>query len=173
MMPFAPGQIPPEIGGTAAHVPLLEQWDPAGDNHLPDDFSAQLYVPPIVAAPPQLPRPEQHPHRPEFPARGVRVLVADASKDLSPGSQLAFVASSVVVDNYSNQWLFFPSAQRWVPPCMFHLVMLITPGSQIAEYRIQIPTGHAAGALGSPTSPVVTIWFEDILSPTVGWVLTV
>jgi hypothetical protein len=171
--PIGPGRIPPQITGTAAYVPLLEQWNPESDQHLPDDFAALVYVPPTVLAPPQLPRPEQHPHRPDFPPRGIKVMIGDATKDLSPGSQLAFTASTVQVDNYSNQWLFFPSAQRWVPPAMFHLIMLITPGTQVAEYRVAIPVGHAAGTVGLATSPVVTTWFEELLVPSVGVFLAV
>lgn len=172
-MTFEPGRVPPQLVGTAAHMPKLEEWDPSGDVHLPDDFGALGYVPTIVQAPPQLPRPEQHPHRPDFPARGIKVLINDATKDLSPGSQLAFTASTVQVDNYSNQWLFFPSAQRWVPPGMFHLIMLITPGTQVAEFRVQTPVGHAAGTVGQPTSPVVTTWFEGELVASVGVFLAV
>jgi hypothetical protein len=169
----APGKVPPALIGTAAFIPKIEEWDPEGDVHLPDHAGADLYVPPIVKVPPQLPRPEQHPHRPEFPARGVRIFIDTAATDKSPGAQLGFNASSVQIDNFSNQWLFFPSAQRWIPPCYFGIILPIVPGTQVAEFRVQIPVGHAVGTVGLATSPVVTIWFEETVYPTAGVLLTV
>lgn len=169
----SPGKVPPALTGTAAYVPPVQQWDPEGDIHLPEYPGADLYAPTIVRAPPQLPRPEQHPHRPEFPPRGFKIVIKDASRDLSPGEQLAFVASSVQVDNYSNQWLFLPSAQRWIPPCYFGLIMPVVPGTQVAEFRIMVPPGHAVGALGTPLSPVVMIWFEEWIMPGAGIILTI
>jgi len=169
----APGKVPPVLTGTAAFIPRPQEWDAEGDIALPDLAGAEIYAPTIVRAPPQLPRPEQHPHYPEFPPRGVRIFVDTAAADKSPGAQLGFNASSVQVDNYSNQWLFFPSCQRWVPPSYFGLIMAIVPGTQVAEFRISIPTGHAAGSVGLAASPVITIWFEDVITPTAGVLLTV
>lgn len=169
----APGKVPPVLTGTAAWVPIIQEWDPEGDIHLPEHPGAENFVPAIVRAPPQLPRPEQHPHRPEFPARGIKVMITDATKDLSPGSQLGFNASAVQIDNFTNQWLFFPSAQRWVPPSYFGVIIPIVPGTQIAEYRVMAPIGHAAGTVGLATSPIVTIWFEDTMPLSAGVLITV
>lgn len=173
MVMGSPGRIPPAINVPAAGRPTIQEWDPHGDIYAPENGAEVLYVPPGVLAPPQTPTPEQHPKRQQFPARGVKVLITDASKDLSPGSQLGFTASSVQVDNFSNQWLFLPSAQRWIPPGMFGLILPIVPGTQVAEYRILIPTGHANGTVGTAASPVVTIWFEDDILPSIGIILTV
>jgi hypothetical protein len=170
----APGKVPPALTGTASYVPPPEQWDPEGDIHLAGGLNGvELFAPTIVRAPPQLPRPEQHPHRHDFPPRGVSIFITDASRDMSPGRALAFTASSIQVDNFSNQWLFFPSAQRWIPPCYFGIILPVVPGTQVAEYRVQIPSGHAAGAIGAATSPVVTVWFEEAMYPTAGVLLTV
>lgn len=160
------------LASTAGTRPRLEEWDPQGDVLLPPSGAEVLYVPPIVAVPPQLPTPEQHPKREHFPARGLKAFFDTAAADRN-SSQLGFVAHSVQVDNFSNQWLWFPSARRWIPPSYFGFVLAIVDGTEVAEWHVQIPVGHANGTVGTAASPVVTVWFEAYLAPQAGNVMTV
>jgi hypothetical protein len=162
----APGKVPPALTGTAAYVPPPEQWDPEGDIHLAGGLNGvELYAPTIVRAPPQLPRPEQHPHRHDFPPRGYQRHFATTPAVIN--SQLGFTAQTVRVDNYSSHWLWFPSAGMWVPPFMYSAILNLSPGVPLAQYQIQAPTGYT-----DPTpvfeSNVVTVWLEDMLQPQSG-----
>lgn len=167
-----PGQIPHPINDPAGGRSPLEQWDPEGDIISPLMGAEVGYVPAVVRAPPQLPTPEQHPVRQHFPPRGIKAFFDTAQADRMPSS-LGFVAHAVQVDNFSNQWLWFPSARRWLPPSYFGFILAIVDGTEVAEWHIQIPAGHAAGTVGTPASPVVTVWFEAYLAPSGGNAMTV
>jgi hypothetical protein len=169
----APGKIPPALTGTASWIPKLEEWDPEGDIQVPLIGSDALYVPTIVRAPPQLPRPEEHPRTLDFPPRGIEAFFTPANVGLSPGRQLNFTAHSVQVDNYSNQWIFFPSGRRFIPPGSVGWIVLILPGAELAQWVQQAPGAHAAGTVGAATDVVLTVWHEAMLPPAVGVNLTV
>lgn len=169
----SPGKIPPVLTGTAAHVPKFEEWDPEGDITAALMSTDALYVPTIVRAPPQLPRPEQHPKREDFPPRGIEAFFVPANVGLLPGRQLNFTARSVQIDNYSNQWIFLPSARRWIPPATIGWILPIMPGASLASWQQQAPGGHAAGTVGAPSDPVVSVWHEAFLPPMVGVSLSV
>lgn len=173
MTEWHPGKIPPVLTGTAAHMPKIEEWDPEGDIEVPLVGTDALYVPTIVRAPPQLPRPEQHPQRLDFPPRGIEAFFVAANVGLSPGRQLNFTAHSVQVDNYSNQWIFFPSARRFIPPATVGWILLVMPGAEVAQWIQQAPGAHAQGAVGAATDYVVTVWHEAYLPPMVGVALSV
>lgn len=164
--PYAPGKVPTPIGGSAAIVPPIEEWDPHGDINLPLYPGSELYAPPIVRAPPQLPLPGQHPRLQEFPARGIEAFFTTGLVEMN--HQLGFTAHAVQVDNYSTSWLWLPSTRRWVPPAVFGVVCLILPGTMMAEVRLQTPTGHAAGTIGTAAGPVVTVWYESVVMPSTG-----
>jgi len=169
----APGKIPPALTGTAAHVPKFEEWDPEGDIHLPGlNGQETAYVPTIARAPAQLPRPDQHPRILEFEPRGYEAFFTPANVGL-PSHQLNFIAKSVQVDNYSNQWLFMPSARRWIPPATVGWVLTIIPGASVAQFYAQAPGSHANGTVGQASDPVVTVWHELYLASSSGVALTV
>jgi hypothetical protein len=170
----APARIPNPMDTTAGERPALEAWDPEGDVLAPDHGADVLYVPPIVAAPPMLPRPEQRPRHLDYPPRGVKAFFGVGTADLN-GSSLGFVAHAVEVDNYSIQWLWFPSARRWVPPNMFGVILAIIDGTEIGEWHVQPPTGHtaAAGPVGGASSPIVTVWYEAYIASSSGSQITV
>jgi hypothetical protein len=167
-----PGKIPPVLSGTAAALPAFEEWNPDGDIHVPLAGVESLYVPTIVRAPPQLPRPEQHPRTPDFEPRGYEAFFVPANTGL-PAHQLSFTARSVQVDNYSNQWLFLNAARRWIPPATVGWILVIIPGTSVATFVVQPPGGHAQGTVGAATDPVVTVWHELWLAPMAGVALTV
>jgi len=168
-----PGKIPPVLTGTAGVIPQrYEQWDPEGDIVSPIAGSESAYVPTIVRVPPQLPRPEQHPRHSEYEARGYEAFFTVGNVGL-PSHQLAFIAKSVQVDNYSNQWQFFPSARRWIPPATVGWVLMLIPGVLVAQIVVGGPGAHAAGSVGAATDPVVTVWHEVHLPSSAGFALTV
>jgi hypothetical protein len=168
-----PGKIPPVLTGTAGVMPPFEQWDPEGDVSAPLMGADTAYVPTIVRVPPQLPRPEQHPRPAEFEARGYEAFFTAGNVGL-PSHQLNFIAKSVQVDNYSNQWQFLPSVRRWVPPASVGWIFVIVPGAITAQIVAASPPGtHAAGTVGAAGDPVVSVWHELFLTPTGGVVLTV
>jgi hypothetical protein len=156
----SPGRVPPALHVTSSERAPMQTWDPAGDILIPDNGAEIAYAPPIVIAPPQLPVPESHPQRQQFPARALKAFFDTGAADRQP-SQLGFVAHSIQVDNLSNQWLWFPSARRFVPPSMFSVVLQVVDGCSSAEWHVQIPTGHAAGTVGTASGPVISVWFED------------
>lgn len=169
----APGKIPPALTGTAAHVPKFEEWDPEGDIHLPGlDGQEAHYVPTIVRAPAQLPRPDQHPRVQDFEPRGYEAFFSVGNVGL-PSRQLNFVCKSVQVDNYSNQWLFLPGARRWIPPGTVGWILVIIPGTNVAQWLPQAPGSHAQGSVGAAGDPVVSVWHELYLAPMAGIALTV
>lgn len=168
----APGKIPPALTGTAAALPPFEQWDPDGDTQRRQNGQEVGYVPTIVRAPPQLPRPDQHPRASDFEPRGYEAFFGVGNVGL-PGHQLNFIAKSVQVDNYSNQWLFLPSARRWIPPATVGWILLIIPGASVAQWNPGAPGAHAQGAVGVATDPVVTVWHEVFLPPMAGIALAV
>lgn len=167
-----PGRVPPALHATAGDRPFLQSWDPNGDVLLPEGNAEIQYAPPIVVAPPQYPLPEQHPQRKDFPARGIKAFFDTAAQDRAYSS-LGFPAHSVQVDNLSNQWLWFPSARRYMPPSTFGFVLQIVDGTEVAEWHVQIPPGHAAGTVGTVASPVITVWFEDYFPACSGIAVTV
>lgn len=166
------GKIPPVLTGTATSMPPFEEWDPEGDIHAPLTGSDALYVPTIVRVPPQLPRPEAHPQHHEFEARGYEAFFSVGNVGLA-SHQLSFIAKSVQVDNYSNQWQFLPSCRKWVPPGSVGWIYVLVPGVLVAQIVVSAPGGHAAGAIGAATDPVVTVWHEVYLQPSTGVALTV
>lgn len=166
-----PGRVPPALHVTAGERPPMQTWDPNGDILIPENNAEIMYAPPIVIAPPQLPTPDQHPQRKDYPPRGIKAFF-DTTGD-RPGSSLGFVAHSVQLDNFTNLWLWLPSARRFVPPCMFSVVLQIIDGTSVAEWHVQIPPGHAAGALGTAASGVVTVWYEDYLPAESGINITI
>lgn len=168
-----PGKIPPVLSGTAGVMPApYEQWDPEGDIAVPFPITDTLYVPTIVRVPPQLPRPEAHPQQREFEARGYEAFFTVGNVGL-PSHQLNFIAKSVQIDNYSNQWQFLPSARRWIPPATIGWILILVPGVLVAQIVIAPPGGHAAGAIGAATDPVVSVWHETYVPPMAGISLSV
>jgi len=167
-----PGKVPPVLTGSAAALPKFEEWDPDGDITVPMAGTDALYVPTIVRAPPQLPRPEQHPRVPDFAARGYEAFFTPANAGLA-SHQLNFTAHSVQVDNYSNQWLFLSAARKWIPPATVGWVLVIIPGTSVATFVVQAPGGHANGTVGAATDPVVTVWHELALPFSGGVAITV
>lgn len=168
-----PGKIPPVLTGTAGVVPQpFEQWDPEGDIAAHQMGADANYVPTLVRVPPQLPRPEAHPRQSEFEARGYEAFFSVGNVGL-PSRQLNFIAKSVQVDNYSNQWQFLPSCRKWVPPATVGWIYVLIPGVLVAQIVVSAPGGHAAGTVGAATDPVVSVWHEVFLASSTGVALTV
>jgi hypothetical protein len=168
----SPGRVPPALHVTANERAPMQTWDPAGDILIPDNGAEITYAPPIVIAPPQLPTPEQHPQYKQFPARMLKAFFNTGAADLQP-SQLGFTAHSIQVDNLSSQWLWFPSARRFVPPNIFSVVLQVVDGSGTAEWHVQLPTGHLNATPANAAGPVITVWFEDSFAASSGSIVTV
>jgi len=138
-------------GGTAGVMAPERRWDPQHDVVPPDDAGARLFVPMDAkvpsSPPPRLPKIE--------PPADLIYTHVELVGDLS--STLAFPAHAVIVDNLTNQWLWFPSARRWVPPYIFGVVLPLYQATEIAEYRLGAPATFTQGALHA-TQYVCTVW---------------
>lgn len=164
----APGVATPidplEAGGVE-----MNAWDPEGDVLQPDDMHARQYAPRIERAPPYARRMKRVEDLPELDNKGF--FDTPAAERFS--AQLGFEAHAVIVDNYSNQWIWLPSARRFVPPCMWGVILPLWPAVQVAEWHVQTPAGHAQGALGTVNSLVVSIWYAMEMAPNMGLILTI
>lgn len=154
MDPDAGGGLPSfgqSVGGS--DMPPDQVWDPQADIQPPDDAHARLFVPMDrrvpSSVPPRLPKIEP-------PAD----LIFSHNELVSAGdlhSSLAFPCHAVIVDNYTNQWLWFPSARRFVPPYFFGVVLPLFQGTELAEYLFQAPATFTQPAT-RPTQYVLTVW---------------
>jgi hypothetical protein len=157
--PRAPAMDPDAGGGLpsfgqsegGSDMPANQAWDPQADIQAPDDAHARLFVPMDrkvpSSVPPRLPKIE--------PPADLIFSHNELIGDLH--SSLAYPAHAVIVDNYSNQWLWFPSARRHVPPYTFGAVLPLFQGTELAEYLVQAPASFTQAALHA-NQYVVTIW---------------
>lgn len=138
----------------------IQTWDPAGDAFVPETDGAELYVPPMEAAPPQLPSPLDRTAPIEHEPHGLHEQLGTGAADQGP-EQMGFLAHAVVIDNLSSKWLYVPGLRRFVPPESYGNVLIIGHGIQTAWIRVMTPAGHADSSVGSSAGPVYACWFED------------
>lgn len=55
---------------------------------------------------------------------------------------LGFPVNSIMVDNLTNQWLFFPTVDRWIPPYWIGAI-LRSHGAQLAQVEFRAPGGFS------------------------------
>lgn len=79
---------------------------------------------------------------------------------MSPGgtlqSQLGFMARSVWIKNYTNQWVYEPSSGYYAEPYHTNIVIPL-PGTQIAALSFGLPPGLAQST-ASPKGIVLATW---------------
>jgi hypothetical protein len=141
---------PGAVGGS--DMPPEQVWDPEADVIPPLDSNARLYVPMRArvpsSPPPRIPKIEP-------PADLIFTRVETVDHDLH--ASLAFPAHSVLIDNYSNMWLWLPAARRWVPPYFWGMTLPLYQATEIAEYFVQAPPTFTQGTLHA-TQYVTTMW---------------
>lgn len=169
--PMLPQQPVIDVGVPSQEVPALEVWDAHGDLYLPRNPGAENFVPAIEAVPPQRPSPLERVIPLEFEPHGIQIFV-DTAAAPRQGTQLGFSAHSVLVDNLSSKWIYFPSAQRYVPPSTVGAMLLFQIGTQIAQFTQITPTGHGDGAVGVG-GPITTVWYEQYQPTSAGVAATV
>jgi hypothetical protein len=148
--------------GNAAVMADAEIWDPESDVNPPETFAARLYVPMAKRVPSS---PPPRPIRLENPADETNTRIETPDHELHVS--LAFPCHSVIVDNYTNQWLWFPSARRWVPPYLFGVILPLLQATGVAEYLIQAPPTFTQAALHA-TQYITTEWTAQLLQPSAG-----
>lgn len=158
--------------GLANPNPALEpggveqnEWDPNGDVTLPDDHFARLHNPANGRVPPQLPAAVTRPVWPDFPQRQYSRFFTVTPATLN--QQITFQAKSVRIDNFSSHWIYLVSAGMYIPPYVWGSVFWLSPANSTASYTISAPQGHV-DATPTLESYVVSIWYEDQLSPSAG-----
>ena len=154
------GPIPaPEEGGVE-----VAEWDPGGDVVMPDDSHTRLHNPANGRVPPQLPSAAIRPKYPQFPESQYQRDFTNTPATLD--AQLGFLAKSVRVDNYSSNWLYFPSAGMYIPPFVWGVMLTLDPATSVAQWTISPPLNHTNS--GSLQSMVMTIWYEMWQAPSSG-----
>lgn len=84
--------------------------------------------------------------------------------------QLGFISQAIVVDNYSNQWVFIPGITQFVPPYTIRATY-ITNGTQRAQAQFLAPSG-----ITQPPSvagqQAICAWYDSQLPPNGGFSIT-
>jgi hypothetical protein len=158
--------------GLANPVPAVEpggieqnEWDPQSDVTLPDDHFSRLHNPANGRVPPQLPGAITRPQWPDFPLRQYARFFRNTPAFLN--ESLSFQAQSVRIDNFSSHWIYIVSAGMYIPPFVWGSVFWINPAVSVAGYVISPPLNHI-DATPTVESQIVSIWYEDQLSPSAG-----
>lgn len=156
---------PPISLAMDAHRALVD-WDPEGDLDPPEGHFARLHAPTSERVPPLPPVPQRAPQ-----AEAVQVASFDTKGGVDVNYQLGFPCHSVIVDNLSNQWLFFPSARRWVAPYSYGAIIAFLQGTQVAAYRCAAPPGGGfANPAANAGETVTTTWMAAFNMPSSGTV---
>lgn len=118
-----------------------------------DDLQPDFHEKVPMYGPPPQPRNEP-------PATGIESF--ERSDLAALQVELSFPCHSVLVDNFTNQWLYFPSANRHVAPYTFGAVLPLIRASQVASYVLTAPPTftQAATVTGQKIS---TTWFGVML----------
>lgn len=75
--------------------------------------------------------------------------------------QLNFLAKSVLIDNYSNQWLYEANSGYFIPPYIAHLILPLN-GPQVSNIKAQSPLNFNQN-VPNPGEQIVIIYFQDNL----------
>lgn len=94
------------------------------------------------------------------------VTASPTSNTGGTGDGLSFIASSVIVDNFTNQWLYVPAAQRYIPPWQYG-VSLNLNGTTEGTILFQVPPGQIQNT--AVTGQIVRSYWSDVnVSPSLG-----
>lgn len=126
------------------------------------DEGAAQFVPPVQKVPPY-PTPHPMPTPADY---AMSATFADALTNLPVRHELSFPAHSVLVDNYTSQWLFVPAARRWVMPWVTGLILPLAVETSIGDISVGSPGGLAQ--LASVGTYVSHTWYAAMLPPCPG-----
>jgi hypothetical protein len=138
-------------GAGGSDMPPTQLWHPEADVIPPNDAGARLYVPMAGRVPTSVPPRLAKLEPPADLIFSHNELIGDLH------SSLAYPAHAVIVDNMTNQWLWFPAARRHVPPYTYGAVLPLFQATELAEYLVQAPATFTQPAV-RPTQYVVTVW---------------
>lgn len=83
--------------------------------------------------------------------------------------ELGFPCHSIIADNPTKQWIFIPSAQRWLPPGVIGYVMQVPKAATKAQARWRAPDTLAQPAIGTAITATLT-FCEAFLMPSPGFI---